>query len=78
MACRDCGRNRTDHDRAIYTAALGWRQCDGYIEGGYVDAPYVLLKGVAAGRKLYTDTKAFRDKSVRDAEAKKRRVAVGR
>lgn len=73
MSCGNCGHDAR-HGEGIkcptYTVRTGWCTCL-----DYEYAPSIATNvhdGKAVLRKLYDDTKAFRDKSVKDHEAKNR------
>jgi len=74
MACSDCGHDaRHDHRRCpTFTVAKGWCKCRNEVIGVPSVAPAV-HDGRAVHRKLFDDTRKFRDKSVADAAAKARK-----
>ena len=76
MACGRCGQPADTHKgeiKEIYVAGQGWVRCKGYELPDLV-TPAVSSNGGATRKKLYLDTKAFRDRSVKDAAAKARKV----
>lgn len=75
MACGNCGHeNKHQLGRcATYTMAEGWCRCEVWAPGENA-APSLRFAGRAQVRKLISDTQAFRDKSIRDAAAKARKI----
>lgn len=72
MACL-CGHSRHAKRCLIYTAGNGWCSCESY-EVALAEVPWLTIPGRSAYRKMYAETQAFRDKAVKDAAAKKRKV----
>jgi hypothetical protein len=72
MSCATCGHDRHDEKCAIYTAGKGWCSCKEYESGGEVH--WLKIPGRATYRKMYAETQAFRDRAVKDAAAKARKV----
>lgn len=77
MACLNCGRPPSDHEKLIYTTARGWEQCRGLVESNEV-GQFIKIPGRSTYLKMYADTKSYRDRAVSEAAAKARKVSVGR
>ena len=75
MSCQNCGESAVNHraGRKVYRVGLGWSECELFIADSNV-SPSIHLRGRATARKLYEDTKAFRERVVKEARLKGRKV----
>jgi hypothetical protein len=74
--CANCGheaRHRLNGTCPTYTVEGGWCRCTNEVAVTTPGRAPALHLGKAVLRKLYDDTKAFRDRAVADAAAKARR-----
>ena len=77
MACGQCGHdaNHAGGRCRTYTYPEGWCNCTEYVPNTEPQAaPYAVDHGRTMAQKLFIDTRNYRDKAVKDAEAKKRKV----